>query len=130
MSQQGFLVLIAGLLLPNYTLYPAISAFINKQAMLFTMTVVVLLSLVWEVTLGLPNQWWGYQKDAMLGIFVTPWSGLPVEAAFLWLMAGWGNVVLFEFFRLKLYSGRRGRELVLSSALPEASPPGAPDERR
>ncbi len=126
--QAGFpgyaFILLAGALLPNYTVYPAVSRFINKQAMLFTMMVVVLLSLLWEVTLGLPNEWWGYRKENMMGIFIRPWHGLPLEAAFLWLIAGWGNVVLFEFFRMKLYSGRGARELLCSRAPDAAGPPG------
>jgi hypothetical protein len=141
--REGFpwyaLVLLGGALLPNYTVYPAISRFINKQAMLFTMTVVVLLSLLWEVTLGLPEKWWGYQPEPMMGIFVQPWSGLPIEGFFLWLIAGWGNVVLFEFFRLVLHSGRPGRELICSAvppgggaagaALPTAPVQGSPRQR-
>jgi hypothetical protein len=128
---EGFpgyaLVLLGGALLPNYTVYPAISRFINKQAMLFTMMGVVLLSLLWEVTLGLPNGWWGYRPEMMMGIFIHPWSSLPLEAFFLWMMAGWGNVVLFEFFRMKIYSGRPGRDLLCSQAPFEERPsaPGA-----
>jgi hypothetical protein len=116
-------VLLMGGLLPNFTIYPAVARFINKQAMLFTMTVVVLLSLLWEVTLGLPNGWWGYQTEPMMGIFLSAWHDLPIEAAFLWLMAGWGNIVLFEFFRMKLHSGRRTRDLLGSQAPIGAGPP-------
>ena len=99
-------ILIAFALVPNILFYNALGQFINERALLFTMTVAVLVSLIWEVTLALPNGWWDYQRDQMMGLTITPWSDLPIEAAVLWVFAGWGNVILYEFFRFKLHTRR------------------------
>ena len=29
----------------------------------------------WEVTLGLPDCWWCYRDEAMIGKFIDAWSG-------------------------------------------------------
>ena len=50
--------------------------------------------------------------DHTLGVFVEPWSKLPIEATTLWPVSAWSNVLLFELFRVKLYSGRSFRELL------------------
>jgi hypothetical protein len=37
----------------------------------------------------------------MVGIFVEPWTRLPIEAAVLWGAAAWSNIAIYEFFRLR-----------------------------
>ena len=96
-------LLIGFSIVPTAFLYKALGRFVNERALLFTMTVVVLVSLIWEVTLALPNGWWNYQREQMMGLTITPWSDLPIEAVVLWVAAGWGNVIMYEFFRFKLH---------------------------
>jgi hypothetical protein len=72
----------------------------------------VLVSLLWEVTLALPNGWWDYHHARMLGVLIEPWSELPLEATALWPISAWSNVLLFELFRVKLHSGRSFGELL------------------
>jgi hypothetical protein len=36
----------------------------------------------------------------MMGLFIRPWSNLPVEAALLWVAATWSNVATYELARL------------------------------
>lgn len=100
------LLMIAWMVVPNAFLYRVVGPSINERALLFTMTSVVLVSLIWEVTLALPNGWWNYQPRWMMGLFIAPWSGIPAEAVFLWVAAGFGNVVFYEFFRLHAMCGR------------------------
>jgi hypothetical protein len=67
---------------------------------------VVLVSLLWEVTLALPNGWRDYRHEHMMGLFMKPWNGLPFEAVLLWPISAWSNVLLFETFRIYVYSDR------------------------
>ena len=48
-----------------------------------TFIALVFVSVIWEATLGVPYQWWTYREDEMLGIFVTAWANLPLEANIL-----------------------------------------------
>ena len=54
--------------------------FINWRAFGFTFFLLLLLSLLWEVTFAIPYGWWGYRPATMLGAPIGAWSGLPVEA--------------------------------------------------
>lgn len=109
---EYFLLLWGLATLPTVLLVRHLSPFLNDRALLFTVMATVLVSLLWEVTLALPNGWWDYHHAHMLGVFVEPWSKLPIEATTLWPVSAWSNVLLFELFRVKLYSGRSFRELL------------------
>jgi len=98
--------LIMGVLTPNLIIWQAVRRFVNQRALVFTMLTVILVSLLWEVTLGIPYGWWGYRMNAMMGLTIRPWFDLPVEAAFLWVVAGWGNVTLYELLKLRIASER------------------------
>ena len=56
-------------LLPAMILFRSVYEFINWRSFSFTLIVVVLVSIIWEVTLALPYQWWGYQQEQMIGIW-------------------------------------------------------------
>lgn len=111
--------LIMGVLAPNLIFWQTVRTFVNQRALVFTMMTVILVSLLWEVTLGIPYGWWGYRMDAMMGIRIRPWFDLPVEAVFLWVVSGWGNVTLYELLKLRAASERNlgefltGREMRL-----------------
>jgi hypothetical protein len=105
-----FLILVV--VIPNGLLYRAVGRLVNERALLFTMTVAVLVSLLWEVTLARPNLWWDYQYEKTIGMRIYPWNNLPMEAAVLWIAAGWGNITLYEVFRVYFHSERRLPQLM------------------
>jgi hypothetical protein len=73
---------------------------INWQAFSFMFLLILADSVVWEVTLAIPGGWWGYRAEAMTGIYIAPWSNLPVEAVLVWVLATMATVTTFEAFKL------------------------------
>jgi hypothetical protein len=99
-----FLILI-GVLPPMFTL-KSVAPVINWQAFSFMYAVLLLVSVIWEGTLGVPYGWWNYRHEQMLGIYIGPWRELPVEAVLMWLVAAWAVVIFYETFRLRRYLSR------------------------
>lgn len=97
-------------LLPNMLFVRSVWTFINWRAFGFAYGILLLVSLVWEATLGVPFGWWNYKGEQMLGIRITAWSDLPIEAVLLWLIVAWNCVIAYEIFRIYYHMGRRGRE--------------------
>ena len=62
---------------------------INWPAFALTTLYVIVTSIIWEVTLAIPREWWGYEPSGMIGITIAAWSRgqaiFPVEAALVWL---------------------------------------------
>ena len=114
--QEGFpgyfTFLLTLVVLPAALVFRRVKSFINGRAFLFTVMVGTLVSLLWEVTLALPYGWWNYHPKQMIGIFVEPWSGLPVEACTLWIAAGWAEIFIYETFRIYVHSGKSLREVL------------------
>lgn len=104
-----FIVLVVGGLIPPVSFYPVTRKFINWRALSLTLFFVLLISLLWEATLALPYGWWNYQHPRMMGIFIGAWSGLPIEAVFVWLAVTYGTVILFEVVKIWQASGRSAR---------------------
>ncbi len=102
-----FLIVI-GVLPPLFTL-KTVTPLINWQAFSFMYCVLLLFSVIWEATLGVPYDWWNYRHEQMLGIYIGPWRELPIEAVLMWLVAAWAVVIFYEMFRLIRYSGRSWR---------------------
>ncbi len=82
------------------TLFRTAAPLINWRAFVFMAVVILLNSVLWEVSLALPEGWWGYQKAPMLGIFIARWSNLPLEAVVVWILAPLTTVVTFEAMRV------------------------------
>lgn len=103
--------LSAGALLPAVFLYRCIGGLTNWPAFAVTTLYVIVTSIVWEVTLAVPRQWWGYEPSGMLGWEVKAWapSGamFPVEAAFVWLSAPFFTVLLYEFAKAFMHHPQR-----------------------
>jgi hypothetical protein len=110
-------------LLPVAALYNRVAPFTNPQAFFFVVMLQILVSLIWEGTLALPYGWWNYQRSAMTGIFIVPWSRLPLEATFLWLSAGWSAMLLYEATKLGVLSGKSLWELLFGNRLPTGGKP-------
>lgn len=124
-----FLVLVV--ITPTAMCFEAVVRFINLRAFLFTIQALLAVSILWEVTLGLPYGWWGYEQRNMLGWFITPWSELPIEAPLLWLAAAWSNVGVYEVAKI-FYSvkERRWREVITAKEAASVSPvPGGEGSR-
>jgi hypothetical protein len=102
-----FAYLCAASFVPSMGLFHTVEPFINWRAFAFTLTWIVLVSLVWEATLALPYGWWGYHDDAMMGVFVGAWSDLPLEAVLVWLAVTFTTVIIFEAVKIWLASRRR-----------------------
>jgi hypothetical protein len=94
-------------------LFRTTEPFINWRAFGFTLTWIVLVSLLWEATLALPYGWWGYQESAMVGIFVGAWSRLPLEAVLVWLAVTFTTVIIFESVKIWIASRRGLRKFLM-----------------
>ncbi|HEY4048018.1 MAG TPA: lycopene cyclase domain-containing protein [Acidobacteriaceae bacterium] len=106
-----FLVLFA--LLPSSALLPTARPVINWRALSLTMFILLLTSLLWEVTLALPYGWWNFQDKEMLGIRITAWSFLPIEEVFVWIAVTYASVIVYEIVKRWKGSGRAARHAFL-----------------
>jgi len=102
-----FTFLVAGALAPSAALLPSAMPVINWRALSLTMFMILLISLLWEVTLALPYGWWGFQDPAMIGPRITAWSGLPIEEVCLWVAVTYATVIVYEIVRRWQASGKR-----------------------
>jgi hypothetical protein len=101
---QGFpgyftFLVLAGLV-PAFVFFPVAKPLVNWRAFSVTLFMVLLISLLWEATLAVPYQWWGYNYDQMIGIVVRPWASLPVESTIVWLVVTWATVIFYEVIRV------------------------------
>jgi hypothetical protein len=111
-----FTVLVIGGLIPSVGFFPTARRFINWRAMGMTMFLILLVSLLWEATLAVPYGWWGYQPGQMLGVFIAGWSGLPIEAVFVWMAVTYGTIITFEIVKLWQASEKPARHAFLGKS--------------
>ena len=108
-----FTFLVLGALGPSAALLPAAMPVINWRALSLTVFVLLLISLLWEVTLALPYGWWGFQDSAMIGLRITAWNRLPIEEVCVWIAVTYATVIVYEIVRRWQSSGKRiGRALL------------------
>jgi hypothetical protein len=98
-------------LIPSMAFYKSVKQFVNWRAFSFTFFVIVLISLIWETSLALPYQWWGYQDRAMMGIFVGAWHDLPIEAIILWFSVSYATIIIYETIKIWLASKKTLKQL-------------------
>ena len=108
-----FLVLFA--LLPSSALLPTARPVINWRALSLTMFVMLITSLLWEVTLALPYGWWNFRDQQMLGIRITAWAWLPIEEVYLWITVTYTSVIVYEIVKRWKGSGRTARHAFLGA---------------
>ena len=113
-----FIFLVLGALLPSATLFPSARPVINWRALSLTMFMILLISLLWEVTLALPYGWWNFQDNAMIGLRVTAWSRLPIEEVFVWIAVTWATVIVYEIVKRWKASGKPARYAFLGMLKP------------
>ncbi len=113
-----FVFLIVGALGPSAVLFPSALPVINWRAFGLTCFLMLLISLLWEATLALPYGWWGYQNSGMMGIYITAWSRLPIEAVFVWCAVTYATVIVYEVVRRWQSSNKGARHAFLGRPTP------------
>lgn len=111
-----FLFLVVGALGPSALLLPAAMPVINWRAFSITSLMILLISLLWEATLGVPYRWWGFQDTQMIGIYITAWSRLPIEEIFVWISVTFATVIVYEILRRWKSSGKHARHAFFGSS--------------
>jgi hypothetical protein len=104
-----FVFLVVAALGPSALLLPSALPVINWRALSLTLFFILLTSLLWEATLGLPYGWWGFQHAQMLGIYITAWSQLPIEEVLVWITVTYATVIVYEVVRRWQSSGKPAR---------------------
>jgi hypothetical protein len=105
-----FVFLVAAALGPSTIIFHAALPVINWRAFSLTLFVILLMSLLWEATLGVPYGWWGYQPAQMIGLRITAWDGLPIEAVCVWIAATYQTVIVYEVLKRWRSSGKTPRQ--------------------
>jgi hypothetical protein len=108
-----FVFLVIGALGPSAALLPSAMPVINWRAFSLTLLLILLISLLWEATLGVPYGWWNFQDAQMIGIRITAWSRLPIEEVCVWIAVVYATVIVYEIVRRWKSSGKRAREAFL-----------------
>jgi lycopene cyclase domain-containing protein len=108
-----FIFLVIGALGPSAALLPSALPVINWRAFSLTAVIILLISLLWEATLGVPYGWWGFQDAQMIGIRITAWSQLPIEEVFVWLAVTYATAIVYEIVRRWQSSGKRAKHAFL-----------------
>lgn len=108
-----FVFLVVTALGPSTLLFPVALPVINWRAFSLTLFVILLMSLLWEATLGVPYGWWGYQPAQMIGIRITAWNGLPIEAVCVWIAVTYMTVIVYEIVKCWRSSGKSMRHAFL-----------------
>ncbi|WP_295483138.1 lycopene cyclase domain-containing protein [Accumulibacter sp.] len=102
-----FTYLTLGALVPSAALFHTARSFINWRAFSFTFLLMLLISLLWEVTLALPYGWWGFRPEAMIGLSIDAWHGLPIEEPLVWMAVSYATVIVYEVIKIWLALGER-----------------------
>jgi len=116
-----FIFLVAGALGPSAMLLPSAQPVINWRALSLTLFFILLVSLLWEATLGIPYGWWGFQDAQMLGIYITAWSRLPVEEVMVWIAVTYATAIMYEVVRRWQASGKHMRHAFLGQPASDRS---------
>jgi len=108
--QWYFVYLVCASLIPSAGFFYTAQQFINWRAFSFTFFLLLLISLLWEVTLALPYGWWEYQPRALMGLHIGAWSGLPIEAVCVWFAVTFTTVFIYEVIKIWKALGTRALE--------------------
>ena len=108
-----FTFLVIGAFVPAMSFFPTARSFINWRAFSLTLFIIVLVSVLWEATLAVPYQWWGFQPTQMTGLFIGAWARLPIEEVCLWIAVSYATVIVFEIFKLWQASEKKAKHAFL-----------------
>ena len=95
-----FIYLVCASLIPSAGFFHTARQFINWRAFSFTFFLLLLISLLWEVTLALPYGWWEYRPRVLTGLQIGAWFGLPIEAACVWMAVSFTAVITYEVIKI------------------------------
>ncbi len=110
-----FAFLLVAAIVPAAGFFRSAQPFINWRAFSLTFFFVLLISLMWEATLGLPYEWWGFHDKEMIGLFVGAWSDLPIEEPCVWFMVSFTTIIVFEVVKIWQATGRSLREAMFGT---------------
>lgn len=110
---EYFTFLVAVAFVPAAGFFPAARPMINWCAFSLTLFFILLVSLLWEATLAVPYQWWGFQPEQMLGLSIGAWAGLPIEEVCIWIAVTYTTVIVFEVVKLWQASDKPAPEAFL-----------------
>ena len=79
--------------------FPTLRQIIDWRVFAYVAPLGALISVIWEATLAIPYQWWGYNETFIMGLTAKAWSGLPVEAVMVWLAGGLLSAGTYELLR-------------------------------
>ncbi|MGA7275442.1 MAG: hypothetical protein WBX14_11410 [Candidatus Udaeobacter sp.] len=102
-----FVYLTCASLIPSAGFFHTAQRFINWRAFSFTFFLLLLISLLWEVTLALPYGWWEYRRDILVGLHIGAWSGLPIEAVCVWFAVSFTTIITYEVIKIWKTLGTR-----------------------
>src|SRR5215813_7954711 len=105
-----FTYLVCASLIPSAGFFYTAQRFINWRAFSFTFFLLLLISLLWEVTLALPYGWWEYRSNILIGLQIGAWSGLPIEAVCVWLAVTFTTVITYEVIKIWKALGTRAMQ--------------------
>jgi hypothetical protein len=105
-----FTYLICASLIPSAGFFHTAQRFINWRAFSFTFFLLLLISLLWEVTLALPYGWWEYRRNILIGLHIGAWSELPIEAVCVWLAVSFTTIITYEVIKIWKALGTRSLE--------------------
>jgi hypothetical protein len=118
--------LICASIVPSIGFFRTAQPFVNWRAFSFTCLFILLVSLLWEATLGVPYGWWGYRPRAMMGFSIGAWSGLPLEAVGVWLAVTYTTVICFEVVKISIAMDRRALSAFFGVGEASRDVPSAP----
>ncbi|HEY0370238.1 MAG TPA: hypothetical protein VGC85_11625 [Chthoniobacterales bacterium] len=105
-----FVYLTCASLIPSAGFFHTARDFINWRAFGFTFFLLLLISLLWEVTLALPNGWWAFRDQTLTGLKITAWSNLPIEEPCVWMAVTFTTIIVYEVIKIWLALGRRATD--------------------
>ena len=105
-----FVYLACASLIPSAGFFHTAQRFINWRAFSFTFFLILLISLLWEVTLALPYGWWEYRPRILIGLQIGAWFGLPIEAACVWMAVSFTTIITYEVIKVWKALGIRALE--------------------
>jgi hypothetical protein len=105
-----FVYLVCASLIPSAGFFHTAQRFINWRAFSFTFFLLLLISVLWEVTLALPYGWWEYRENILMGLRIGAWSSLPIEAVCVWLAVSFTTVITYEVIKIWKALGTRALE--------------------
>ena len=108
-----FIFLVACALGPSAALLPSALPVINWRAFSLTAILMLLISLLWEATLAMPYQWWGFNPTHMIGVYITGWTNLPIEEICVWIAVTFATTIVYEIIRRWQCSKRPARHAFL-----------------